>query len=133
MARFYELHSNTPLYFTKDYQLTYSDTDMPTHYSFQVSSRAKRIAREYERLSATPWTPPAPSPRRDRPRLTEQLQSNAQTAINALDPRGAWVTEGRLRYHGDDDPTQHVINTRTFIENTRTLARYLEASKRVSE
>ena len=133
LARFYELHTNTPLYFTKDYQLTYSDADMPTHYGFQVGSRAERIAQEYKRLVTTPWTPPTPSPERDRPRLTEQLRSNAQSVINALDPRGAWVTDGRLRYHGDDDPTQHVIVTRTFIENVRTLARYLEASRRVGE
>ena len=36
-ARFYELQTNRPLYFTREYQLTYRDNDMPTHYSFQSS------------------------------------------------------------------------------------------------
>jgi hypothetical protein len=133
LARFYELRTNTPLYFTKDYQLTYSDADMPTHYGFQVGSRVERIAREYERLRATPWVPPSGPAERDRPRLTDRLAAEARTVIEALDPRGAWVSEGRLRYHGDDDPTRRMIDTRTFIENVQTLARYVEASRQVGE
>src|SRR5690606_27390840 len=39
LARFYELKTNRPLYFTKDYQLTYDDGDMPTHYGFKSTSR----------------------------------------------------------------------------------------------
>ena len=35
LARFYELKTNKPLYFTKTYELTYDDSDMPTHYSFK--------------------------------------------------------------------------------------------------
>src|SRR5688572_18450003 len=34
-ARFYELESNKPLYFTRDYRLVYTDDDLPTHYGFQ--------------------------------------------------------------------------------------------------
>ena len=47
-ARFYELQTNRPLYFTKDYQLTYSDTDLPTHYSFQSSYGVESMIRYYE-------------------------------------------------------------------------------------
>src|SRR3954471_5458077 len=36
LARFYELKTNRPLYFPKDYQLTYSDDDTPTHYAFKI-------------------------------------------------------------------------------------------------
>ena len=33
IARFYELSTNTPLYFVKDtYELTYDDSNLPTHY-----------------------------------------------------------------------------------------------------
>lgn len=35
LARFYELKTNKPLYFTKDYQLTHDDSDVPTHYGFK--------------------------------------------------------------------------------------------------
>jgi hypothetical protein len=53
LARFYELKTNKPLYLTRgDYQLTYSDANMPTHYSFKQSDRTGSIAREYERLMA---------------------------------------------------------------------------------
>ena len=39
MARFYELQTNRPLYFTREYALTYSDADLPTHYAFKVGNR----------------------------------------------------------------------------------------------
>jgi PelA/Pel-15E family pectate lyase len=45
-ARFYELETNRPLYFTRGYQLTYSDADMPTHYAFKTGDRTDKIARE---------------------------------------------------------------------------------------
>ena len=67
LARFYELETNRPLYFTKDYRLTYDDSDMPTHYAFKVGDRTDSIAREYERLRAggparpdDPAAPPRP-------------------------------------------------------------------------
>ena len=50
LARFYELKTNKPLYFTKDYQLTYSDDDMPTHYGFIVSSKLDAIESRYRQL-----------------------------------------------------------------------------------
>jgi len=43
LARFYELRTNKPLYFTKDYQLTYTSDDMPTHYGFIVGSSLPAI------------------------------------------------------------------------------------------
>ncbi len=50
LARFYELRTNRPLYFTKDYQVTYDDADVPTHYAFKVADGTEAIARDYERL-----------------------------------------------------------------------------------
>ena len=49
LARFYELQTNKPLYFTKDYQLTYSDDDMPTHYGFKTSNNLEPIAKAFDR------------------------------------------------------------------------------------
>ncbi len=34
-ARFYELKTNRPLYFTTDYEMVYTDDDLPTHYRFK--------------------------------------------------------------------------------------------------
>ncbi|MBL8798827.1 MAG: polysaccharide lyase, partial [Planctomycetia bacterium] len=39
LARFYELKTDRPLYFTKDYRLTYSKVEAPAHYGFAHPSR----------------------------------------------------------------------------------------------
>jgi len=125
LARFYELKTNRPLYFTKDYELTYSDADMPTHYAFKVGNGIERIEREYQRLlSLDPSrlrTEPAEPPRQASP---GQIAA-ARAVIAALDDRGRWVEEGRLKYHGPDDPTRRVIDCRTFIANVAVLSNYL--------
>ncbi len=129
LARFYELKTNKPLYFTREeYELTYSDADMPTHYGFKVADRTESIAREYESLAEGP--PPEPSSESSsRPRLTSSLESETRRVIGEQDDKGRWVEAGRLRYHGDDDPTRQVIDCRTFIKNVETLSRYLAASR----
>lgn len=125
LARFYELKTNRPLYFTKDYQLTHSSDDMPTHYSFIVGSRLDTIERDYQRLRERrrPWSPSfIPS----KPKLTEDLRQQAEKVAAALDDRGAWVEAGRLRYHGEDD-TRRIIASQTFMDNLDILARFLAA------
>ena len=47
------------------------------------------------------------------------------SVIEGLDRRGAWVESGRLKYHGDDDPTERVIRSVTFMKNIRLLAAWL--------
>ena len=54
LARFYELRTNRPLYFTKEYQLTHDDSDVPTHYAFKIGDQTEAIASEYERLRKLP-------------------------------------------------------------------------------
>ncbi len=128
LARFYELHTNKPLYFTMDYQLTYDDSDMPTHYSFKakhslVDIQADvRSARAAERQSGTPAPKPVP--------MSDALRERAQAAVDTLDDRGAWVEQGRLEYHGDDDPTTEIIDSKTFIRNVKTLADFIAAPEK---
>jgi len=128
LARFYELRTNRPLYFTTDYELTYRDDDLPTHYAFKVGSSLDRIEREYERLlaanpaelprtsSSTAGTAEKPGPR---------LIARVEEVLAALDDRGRWVEEGRLKYHGPDDPTRRIIDCRTFCRRVEILSRYL--------
>lgn len=120
LARFYELRTNRPLYFTRQYELTYADDDLPTHYSFQVGSRLDSLSARHDRLRSTAWSPRRPddSPRRPSTETIRRL-------IDGLDTRGAWVEPGRLRYWGADDPTRDVIDPRTFANNVRTLARFV--------
>lgn len=98
-------------------------------WSFKVSSNLEAIAREYERLKAldpselNKPSPPAPL------RLSDGLTAQARAVIEALDERGRWVEDGRLRYHGPDDPTRRVLECQTFIKNVSILSAYLKASK----
>ena len=52
--------------------------------------------------------------------------------IGALDSRGRWVEDGRLKYHGDDVPVQRVIDCRTFLRNVRVLSEYLRADRQTN-
>ena len=128
LARFYELKTNRPLFFTRDYELTYDDSDMPTHYAFKVGNWVDSVARQYERALASGPIGPSPSASPRPPQLTKSLERQASAIIDSLDERGAWVESGRLKYHGEDDDTREVIDCRTFIKNIRVLATYLAAT-----
>ncbi len=127
LARFYELRTNRPLYFTRQYELTYSDADLPTHYGFKVGSKLEAIRVEYERLRASGAPRPREPSAAARPRLTRSLANQAEALIRQLDERGAWVEPGRLRSFDDD--AARVIESRTFANNIRTLARFVAASE----
>lgn len=128
MARFYELKTNKPLYFTKQYELTYSSDDMPTHYGFIVSSSLDRIEAEYEKLRKE--GPPQESRPREaeRPKMSAGLAREAAEAVAALDERGAWVTPGKLSNYGSDDGTREVIDSRVFIKSVERLAKFISAT-----
>ncbi len=125
LARFYELKTNRPLYFTKSYELTYSDADVPTHYSFKAGNALDQIQREYKRLLEVDPRQLPQRPGRSRRRASESQSVQVQSVIEALDAEGRWVEEGRLKYHGPNDPTERVIDCRTFIQNVEILSEYL--------
>ena len=124
LARFYELKTNRPLYFTKSYELTYDDSDLPTHYSFKVGNRIDKLRSEFTRLSK--WTD-------DEIRLAERPSTatklsdkRIRSVIDQLDERGAWVTDGQMRYHRKPGP---VIDLRIAVSNLRLLANYLKSNE----
>lgn len=126
LARFYELRTNRPLYFTKDYQLTDSDADMPTHYAFKVSSGIDSIERRYQQLIRTDRTELKPSHKALRPvKQTDGLARRAAAVIRSLDDRGAWIEEGKMRHQEAPLP---VIEMRTFAKNLEILAAFAGAS-----
>ena len=130
LARFYELKTNKPLYFTIDYKLTYSDADMPTHYSFKSGSGMDRIEQEYQRLLATDPAKLKPPTTRSRSKASTKMMQQVERVIASADDRGRWVQSGRMKYHGDDDPTRKVIDCRTFCTNVRVLSSYLATKPR---
>lgn len=125
LARFYELETNRPLYFTTDYELTYNDDDLPTHYAFKRGDWTGSVQRAYDRANARDNTPESTA---EPPRVTGNLAQAARDAITALDDRGAWVESGALRYHEVSD-VSYIIDCRTFIRNVETLSRYIAASR----
>ncbi|HVR74847.1 MAG TPA: sulfatase-like hydrolase/transferase [Planctomycetota bacterium] len=127
LARFYELETNRPLYFTKDYKLVYSDGDLPAHYSFKVADRTERIGEELERLEGSGQAPRVAPQVRAPPRLTDELAARARAVIASLDDRGRWLEEGKLRHADPDGPARKVIDCGTFIENAGVLCDYLMA------
>jgi len=118
LARFYELQTNRPLYFTKDYRLDYEGRDVPTHYSFRVPNRADRLERDYRALAEAPAPPARPAERAPSPRELEAL-------LAALDARGAWVEPGRLKSGGG---AGGVIQSATFAANVRALCAHLRGT-----
>ena len=128
LARFYELGTNKPLYFTRKYELTHKDDDLPTHYGFQVSSRLDAISREYDRLRGLS---PEELKREAKPVKHRVGPSEAQVkaVLDAQDRRGRWVESGRLRSQGPDDPTRRVVESRTFVRNVELLSAYLAATR----
>jgi PelA/Pel-15E family pectate lyase len=123
LARFYELRTNKPLYFTKDYVLTYDDGDLPTHYGFKTGSSLDRIAAEFEKLKDGKLEAPAP---RARPKPSDRLAAEAKAAVESLDERGRWLSEGRLRKH---DYEGKILDVRVFLDRVGALSRYLAASR----
>jgi PelA/Pel-15E family pectate lyase len=129
LARFYELGSNRPLYFTQDYRLTYDDRDVPAHYSFKVADWTDVIQRDLDQSRAI-----AANDSREERKLSEtperliQLAEEAKLIIASQDARGRWLESGGLRYH--KDPSARVINTATFNRNVQTLSRYLAITRR---
>ena len=117
LARFYELKTNKPLYFTRDYELTYSDADMPTHYGFKTSSRVDRLRRDYVALASRPWTDG-----RSKQSPSRVSENRVRRVLADMDARGAWVSERNLRYHRKPGPT---IEMHVAVRNLKLLADYL--------
>ena len=109
--------------------MTYEDDDLPTHYAFKVRSLLDRIEARYERLSTLSTDELKASVKPPAPKLSEGLEREARAAIAALDERGRWIEDGRLRGYGPDDDTGRIISCQTFIRNVGILSRYLAAAR----
>jgi hypothetical protein len=101
---------------------------LPTHYGFITSNGLPRIRTEYERLVATDPARLMPARRPERNELSDSLKKSVREAIDALDARGAWVEDGRLRDSDPDGKVRRIITTQTFMRNVETLSRFVAAS-----
>ncbi len=142
-ARFYELETNRPLYFTRTYELVYTDDDLPVHYSFKgnygVNSRIRRFqqitkrGRDYflDRRDRKPTSD-------QRAATAKHLASSVETILKQLDDQGRWVRtvakreqvrdkEGRVGYEEDPNVQLHMMYSTEFCQNVNRLADYLIA------
>jgi hypothetical protein len=128
LARFYELRTNRPLYFTRDYELTYDGDRVPTHYGFEFDSRLDAITAEYERLVRGGPQPeasaPAPAPDSDPGRRDAEVRR----ILASQDRRGAWTEPGTARdLEGRKVATEGgVIESATFVKNMGVLSDYVK-------
>ncbi len=132
-ARFYELQTNRPLYFTKDYKLTYRDNDMPTHYSFQSSYGAESMIRYYEAVQKkgrTEWLAeqkPKSLTTAQRLNRAREMEKVIRAIIVTQDAKGRWITRGKFETRGMTFGDR--IETKEFIRNIGTLSEYLSLLK----
>lgn len=120
-ARFYELHSNKPLFFVADtYELTYDDGHMPTHYSFKVTQQGnvdafkKRLELSREELQQKLAGPQTAKEWASR---AKSAAGKAQRALESLDAQGRWLKNDEIEA-GD------------FVKNLNAMSYYVEARRK---
>ncbi len=119
-ARFYEFHTNRPLYCEAEtYALTYDGSNTPDHYGFTIESG---LMRRIERLRSDLAKPreqilaarnPPDSPER-RAKAARNLRGKVRSALTTRDKNGVWL-------EGD------VISARLFVKHFNAMSAYLEA------
>jgi len=144
-ARFYELGTNRPLYFTRTYKLVYSDDDLPVHYSFQGNWGVDAILQRYDALkkrgrnyylkqrarqkTAAQWAA-----------LARSVAPKVRKIIETQDELGRWVhvvakreqlrdKQGRVSYQTDPSIKLAMMYSNEFCQNMRALATYITAAQ----
>ena len=125
IARFYELETNKPLYFTKDdYLLTYDDSNLPTHYGFKSKSNVQKLEVRYQVLIQG-----------DRPKVNKSnlrsLRKDADRILGELDSESRWVTDknGAPAIHSKrPDLSVLFLESNVFSKNLSRLAEFVTAA-----
>lgn len=128
VARFYELKTAKPLYFTKTYELTYKDDDLPTHYGFKTGNKLDSIEREHEKLSKLD---PQKLKKKSSgsSKVSNSLRTRVKGVVGSLDAQGRWVEMGRLRSDVNKRGERPIISSRTFVRNVDTLSSFLKITR----
>jgi len=121
LARFYELQTNRPLYMDKQYQLSYDDSQVPSHYGWKNQSKLNQIEKSYELLSQ--GITRERKPKRVSPMVVREV-------IKMLGDDGSWshVYQGEKlmgspKFRQDD----LYVSSADFIENVDILTRYISS------
>jgi hypothetical protein len=117
-ARFYELETNTPLYFNRKYELVTTDDDMPTHYAFKVKIDVAGLENKLAKLDQQRKAFLEKSNKAQKTCAAEARaaskppESKVKAVIKALDERGSWIDQERIK-------------CRSFIRNLDILSAYV--------
>ena len=57
--------------------------------------------------------------------MVDSCARRAQSAVDALDTRGAWVEDGQFRNFDADGPAARLIDCATFVANVNTLSAFI--------
>lgn len=121
-ARFYELRTNRPIYFTaKTYEITYDDGDLPPHYGWKHDVSARLAAIE----AALTGDSPAESPAARAARLAPEVAR----ALSELDAQGRWVTSQTTMRGVPLKQPREVVDMAVLVDRLNLLADYLEATR----
>jgi hypothetical protein len=124
-ARFYELQTNKPLYCVKDtYELTYDDSNLPTHYGFKLDGIDEDLA-DLREVMGKPREELLEN--RNGPRSEKSWAGRAKgsagkvnTALKSQHEDGYWLK---------DD----LIDAGEFTKHFQAMNYYLDAAKKGGE
>ena len=142
-ARFYEVGTNRPLYFTRTYDLVYTDDDLPVHYSFKSNYGVNSRMRTYQQIKERGrdfflaqrdrvHTP------KEWAAIARARASSVKQIIEAQDDHGRWVRtvakreqvrdkQGRVGYEVDEKTQLQLVYSDEFCRNLQELANYVTA------
>jgi PelA/Pel-15E family pectate lyase len=136
-ARYYELHTNKPIFGDRDGKIYYRLEDISAErqkgYGWRGDFGVPGAIARYEEVkqrgrdAMLARSKPKPPTAEQKASRARSLEAGARAAIAALDVQGRWVTKGDLKRRDFDFGDR--IETGTFIRNVELLSDYLEAAQ----
>lgn len=136
LARYYELQTNEPLYMTrssKQYELTYDDTNLPDHYGWKIESQLKRLSNGFSILRVYEAMQGIDRPKPKWGRNTPVTKDVIQQICADLDEQGRWVStyDGQRLVGQPKIPLGgEYLSSERFSENLTTLSECVQMLKK---
>lgn len=136
-ARYYELHTNKPIFGDRDGKIYYRVEDISEErqkgYSWKGAYGVSGAVAHYEevkqlgREAMQARLKPKPLTAEQRAARAKSLEGRVTSVIAALDEQGRWVTRGELKKRDFDFHDR--VETSAFIRNVELLCDYLEVAQ----
>lgn len=120
VARYYELRTSKPLYMDGEYQLTYDDSQAPSHYGWKQGNKLSEIRKAWEAAMR--------SDEKKKPVTKKVSRKGVELALQSQDKDGRWVSTfageslvGKPRL----EKGAEYISSEVFSRNLELLSEYL--------